>query len=497
MKNTTRILSLLLAALTLAVSCGQSGSSGETSAAETTTSSVETEPSEYVKPDVSYAGEKLRVFQSISAAPRWTASTYSDIRCEEENGDPINDAQYRRNRKVEEALGLEIEIIENHLGDGNRNTKDSIVKNVMANDDFADLVFPWGDDYKTLLAEENYVIDLRDISTLNFDASWWDQSAIEAFTFGGTTKALTGDISIFTSFSPIMLFFNKNVADQFGMNDMYDLVREGKWTYDKMKENCIKVAGDINGDTVMDESDRYGMLEQSGMVADMLISGGVRFTERDSNGVLQAVLNSERTATQVEEYVTFLNDASINNCSQHFDDKYGNVFYELHVPMFANDQALFNYQQLLIAFELRSMQTDYGILPFPKWDEEQEDYYVSISNSWVTLVSVPGTTPLDRYDMIGHALDALGYYSQQYVTPAFVDTTVRTKSLRDEDSAEMLEIILDNVVYDIAQLYNWGNLYNVVKNAGWNNNPNFASQWAAIEKNVKAKMAESLAQLES
>ena len=59
-------------------------------------------------------------------------------------------------------------------------------------------------------------------------------------------------------------------------------------------------------------------------------------------------------------------------------------------------------------------------------------------------------------EMTGHVLEAMGYYSQQILTPAFIDTTVRHKALRDEDSSNMLNLIFENRVYDIANIYDFG-----------------------------------------
>ncbi|MBO5217989.1 MAG: hypothetical protein J6C52_01065, partial [Clostridia bacterium] len=95
-----------------------------------------------------------------------------------------------------------------------------------------------------------------------------------------------------------------------------------------------------------------------------------------------------------------------------------------------------------------------------------------------------------RLDMTGHVMDALGYYSKQLVTPAFIDTTVRSKSLRDEDSAEMLQIVLDTAVYDLATIYNWGSVRSTVCNIA--ESGVFASTIASMEEAVKAEMAATM-----
>lgn len=486
-----RLTSLFLALLScFSFSCGGTGGDPDTTGQTNTDESTTAEYSEYQKPDVNYGGAKFRVMEIDPVDVTWQASKYFDIRALEETGDPLNDALFRRNRMVEEALGIELEFVNNSVDNRTQDADANIRANIMAADDFTDIIMLNGRSYRKLLAEEGMLMNLRDIGTVDMDASWWDKGAVEAFTFGNTIKVMTGDISLYSSFAPMLLFMNKNVAEMYDLENCYDLVRSGKWTYDVMKEMCVAVAADLNGDSIMDENDRFGMAEQAGLVGDMLTSCGVKYTDRDSSGKLYPALNTEKTASLVAEFVTFLNDNSTNCCAGKYQGKYSNVFYDLHIPMFKNDQILFNYQQLLIAFELRAMDADYGLIPFPKYDEAQETYLTSTSNSWNTFVSVPAT--VRDTERIGYVLDSLGFYSKQMVTPEFIDTTVRKKTLRDEDSAEMLGIILDNIVYDIAFVYDWGELRSMVNMMGYMNGKNFASRWAKAEEKIKTEMNETL-----
>jgi len=95
--------------------------------------------------------------------------------------------------------------------------------------------------------------------------------------------------------------------------------------------------------------------------------------------------------------------------------------------------------------------------------------------------------------MAGHVLNSLGYYGQQYIKPAFIDTTVKGKSLRDEDSVEMLEIIMDSIVYDLGIFYDFGSVKSGVDALGVNNTPDgFASMYASAESAVKEAIKSTL-----
>ena len=486
MKNSKSSVSLLLALITaLLASCGDTVAENNESSTELTTSAEITTASEYTDPGVDYEGATFTILDYDTDEYFWHAATYSDIHAEEDNGDPINDAQFKRNRKVEEELGIKLETYPVG-GVGRFSNQTELRKLVTAGDDTVDAAFMFGAEMQPALADSGMLIDWNEVPGVDLSASWWDHNAIEAFSFNGKTKVLTGDISIYNAFSPILLFFSKNLADMYQLSDMYDLVRAGKWTNDKVNEYCRVVSSDLNGDGKMDENDRYGLAIQLGCIPDMMTASGAKIARQGKDGSLELSLMTEKNIDIQSRMYKFLNDRDVVSLANDYLSKYKNVFYELQIPMFKNDQILFEYNQILISFELRAMEADYGLLPTPKADEDQEEYLTAMSLSWETMLCIPATN--DRLEMTGNVVNALGYYSQQYVTPEFIDTTVRSKSLRDDDSAEMLEIILSTRTYDVGMLYNWGGIKAVMYSE------NFVSGYASIEEKLKTEMQQTIDQ---
>ncbi|MBE6612840.1 MAG: hypothetical protein E7632_10150 [Ruminococcaceae bacterium] len=488
----SQLFALFLALLLTASACGASGDSVVTgnSDADTATSEI-SEPSEYQKPDVDYGGETFTFLDYDTEEYFWHGASYSDIHADEETGDPINDAQYRRNVKVEELLNINIETYP--VGGVARDNNDAeLQKLILAGDDTVDAAFLFAFDCMSITTAEGMLQNLLDISTLNLNSTWWKQDFIHEFTMADFLPVITGDISLFSQFAPQVLFFNKNLAEQYQVNDLYDLVRDGKWTWDKCNEYCQLVSADLNGDSVYDEADRYGMALQTYAANAMIMTAGIRYSTRNADGTPVISLNTEKTANFIEFLVPFIN-AEYNDKAQKYSGKYGNVFAELHIPMFKNDQLLFNFQQLMIAFELRAMEADYGLLPMPKYDEAQENYCTPMSTAFMTLLCVPATN--EKPEMAGHVFDAMGFYSQQYVTPEYIDTTIRLKSIRDEESAEMLELILDTRIVDIASIYGWGNMGNMINKLAHSNNSNFASAYASNASKIEAELTQTLEQL--
>ncbi len=486
-----RLIALLLALLltgSALSACGEEASvetEAQTDTAATEAVEESTELPKYDAAGVHYDDTEIVILDYDTDEYFWQAATYSDICADELTGDPISDAQFKRNVQVEEELGVVLETYP--VSDVGRYKNASTLKTfIMASDDTIDAAFVFGGELKSLLAEPGYLLNLYDIENLDPSDSFWDQSGVENFTFGDGLKAITGDISIYAAFAPELYFFNKAVAENHKLEDFYELVREGKWTHDVVFRLCEEVSFDVDGNGIMDENDAYGMANQLYLLSDVLVSSGVRYTEKQPDGSLQLVLNTEKTVDLVNAWVPFFNNDSVSIIADLYKSKYSNPFFEMHIPMFKNDQILFNFNQLLISFELREMDTDYGILPMPKCDESQPEYLTSMSTSWLTMLCVPVTS--GELDKIGHVVSALGYYSQHYVTPEFIDRTVRHKSLRDDNSAEMLEIVLDSRTYDIAQVYNWGSVLSLVNNLSAKNTTDFASAYAKGESAVLTDM---------
>ncbi|MCL2776025.1 MAG: hypothetical protein FWD71_22170, partial [Oscillospiraceae bacterium] len=105
----------------------------------------------------------------------------------------------------------------------------------------------------------------------------------------------------------------------------------------------------------------------------------------------------------------------------------------------------------------RGMDANFGIVPLPKYDENQDKYY-SVVNAWSNaLLGVPkSAADLDRVSII---LEAMAAESRYTVQPAYYDIVLQRKYTRDDESQEMLDIIFGSKLYDIGAVYSFGNVF--------------------------------------
>lgn len=490
MKN--RIAFLLLTAMlaSLAACGGADAPVADTTASGDTTAAVTDAPEEYVNPGVDYGGKTVTLaVRDIESV--WKLAEYN-ITLSEENGDIINDALVKAKRNVEETLNVNVELYPlNERNDSN--LIQQVKKPILAGDKEYDFALPKTGIMPSILAEPSLLIDLNEVDTLDLSHSWWYANATEEYNLYDRQLCAVGDICFYNTAAGVVTYFNKQLTEDFKLENMYDLVRSGKWTIDKMAEMCQVVSGDLNGNNQVDKEDRFGLLAEPTTLQYFATAGGVRFSDRDKDGELYLSVYGDRVIGIVESLVPLLNSAEMTMMSTKYAAGYNNVYFDLFLPVFFDNRALFYSNQLLVALEMRSMDGDFGILPTPKYDEAQKEYYTIGNEAWSEALIIPATST--DLDMIGHVIDAYGWQAQKYITPSFVDYTVLDKSIRDEDSAEMVELILNSQTFDLAYIFNWGSCRSMLSTLVNNNDTNYASKYDSIKASAEAAMAASIAEI--
>jgi len=141
----------------------------------------------------------------------------------------------------------------------------------------------------------------------------------------------------------------------------------------------------------------------------------------------------------------------------------------------------------------RDLETDIGLLPMPKYDSNQNGYYSMISSTWASALVIPITN--DKLEATGFILEALCAESMYTVRPAFYEQTLINKMMRDEDSSEMLDIILASRTYDLGAIYNWGDIYGAFSNMLGRGSFTFASDIASLATRIETEINKFIANI--
>ena len=507
MKKNTKVLALILAAMmTLSsfASCSDKGTNGgndsettggDAAATETTSSgeetTVETEE-ERIKPDIpataDYGGDDINfLFWQLSA---WmgTVRQCRDIYSEGITGEAINDAVYNRNIKIEDAYKVKIALEMMDLD----KISTAISQEVNGGTNTYDVMYPRLYDAPSLY-QKAYFHNIKKIPNIDLEKPWWDSNSVEAITCSGYLPAVATSINVNDKDATAAVAFNKTIASNAQLEDIYSLVREGKWTYDKLSTLAEAAYQDLNGDgQMMPDDDLYGLLGGNDVMAAFFYGSGSSLVTHDETGAFALTFGTERdinAATKVVEMMNqkwFMNHHTIANT----DDTY-------YRQLFESGHGLFFWMRLDDVTNMRAGEADFGIIPTPKYEESQDAYYSMVSQHTTGLLSVPITLTGDKLSEVGMVLEALAAESHYTLIPEYIETSLKTKNSRDAESADMLDIIINNRVFDPMLIYNFGGFADAFMDLGKNNNTDIASFIKGKQKLVDKMIKKTTEALEA
>ncbi len=370
-----------------------------------------------------------------------SGSDENEVYYEEPSDEALPNAIYKRNLAIEESLGVTIVPV---WGKDTGDISNTVRLNYTANDTSQYDVVLSRLDYEVTYASNGMLRNFYDISTMDLEHAWWDEQIVDTFTINGNILyTLSGDINYYDDYAVQIMFFNKQIAAEVGAGDLYQSVRDGTWTIDRMYELACEASYDNNGDgTYTPGVDIIGLGDNYDAVPHYMFCYGLKMSDNDENGMPQVIWpNDTNTAVLDEIYSIFSNKEATS--------------ISMNAQQFMSDYFLFYGEMLGMIPSFRGMTTDFGILPMPKGDASMERYNAYVSNGWTTAYCMPVITPDADAEKFGIILECMSAASKDLVTPALYDQLLESKYIRDEDSKEMLTYILNSKVYDWAGDLDW------------------------------------------
>lgn len=485
-------LSLLLAALLTAFSsCAQSaenddepagasqtagaGDAADTPAPETAPEEDADDFSEYM-PTGDFDGYEFCILKSPDIS--WCLD---EVWADGITGEAYTDAIYNRNARIGDNLNIVVTQYEGGVDV-------AIKSSVAAGDDAYAIAYPSLSSAASL-GSQDLLVDLLKREEFHLDMPWWDSAATDYLTVAGRLFFAENEINIQYDEATWVLYFNKDLVTRYTLDDPYELVRENEWTMDRMHDMMSAVAHDENGNGEMDApEDYFGFSTHSGSYVGMLSGAGESLVLPDGEGGYVSNLASERMLLVAEKIGSILNDSVATVLPDRFKGA-ATSNNQWAINTFYNGHSLF-YGEVIGKFaDLREMENDFGLIPFPKYETAQEFYTCEVLNSALGYVMPRSVADKNRAAVITEALaiDSHGDFMN-----AYLDTTITGKSIRDEDSREMLQIIFEYRVYDLGDIFGWGGISGAYAGAVNAGSENFASSAKKIEKVFTKSMEKSL-----
>ncbi len=366
--------------------------------------------------------------------------------------DVVSIAQHRRNTEVEQAYKVKINV-DDQIAFGSQKTGsgtgyDAFSK--MYSSQSYDYDFATIGSYNAgSCAYNGYFADLNSLPNVDLSKSWWSQDANNQFKIKDKMYFTTGDITLAENRVVHLIVFNKELLASSELTSPYDLVENGKWTWDELARQTKTISEDLNGDDVMNEKDKYGMMTWADAYMAAVASVGSQIATVNKDGTLELTLMNDRTSSIVQKYADIIFDTT--TC---FDYQYGyaqSTWDTNRWGMFSGGQVLYYLASAAIPAQMREYDVEFGIIPYPKLDEAQENHYSLTATYHNQYIAVPFF--VEDEERTGMLLEILAYKGKQYVTPAFYDLQLIGRDTRDNESEGMLDIIYKNVIFDPGLVY--------------------------------------------
>jgi len=457
---------MLLSSASLLFSCSgekeeESGNAGEVKVYEEDSIFYERSLVADELPEKDYGG---RVFRVVANGP-------SEFFVEEEErnqGDLLKDARFARNQVVENRFNVKIEVV--YHGTYSEEA-DYVSKTVLSGNDefdlFAGMVMSMGG-----MVTKKLFLNWYDIPNVDFSKPWWYESNSTDLTYNGKALIAISHLNASAVSGAYCLYFNKNLASSYELGDIYSIVLDGKWTFDKLSEMVKDIYVDDGNDT-RDANDFYGFTQVNGTaINSYLWAFDNPVCTKDEDGVPQISVNTDK----IDSIVADLYDFCFNNNGVYFDpttidqnNKATDLFYA--------GKAIFTMGSVGSASSktFRDLEFDYGLIPLPKFTEEQQSYKTMVGGHH-TALAVPKTAR--DLEFIGTIVEALSAESWKTVTPTLYEIALKTRYLRDSESKEIMDYVIEGTQFDFGTVYdNWQGFAFMIQRLMGNKNSNFQSYY--------------------
>lgn len=411
---------------------------------ETTMDAVtEIAPDYWASPELgafdAFAGEEFVIL----------SNRQEDLSPEESSADPVQEALYKRDDKIQYTYNVRL----NGIVSMDYVTLSDMLKNdVQAGAGEYDLVYQHMVSCATELAMKGYLHNLANVDYLDLDQVWWDQGCNSGFMLGDQLMMVSGDLLPTSTALSAAVFFNQNLFDEYVLEYPYQDVREGTWTLDDMLKLTKDQTRDLNGDgRLYYEDDMYGL---TGWALDcdyayQFGAGGTMFTYEGDLPIYS--VNSDK----LEAIYSRIYDLIVSNCSLHVtvaQYQQNNHMHEEPRNVFVSGRALF-FTGLLTDARLMigsGMEQSFGILPMPKYDEDQEAYQ-SFVNGSASVAVLPQSLRDEQLTSSGFMMELLASSSYYMVNDSLHRSFVQNDS--QFESLQMLDVITSCKIVDFGYVY--------------------------------------------
>ena len=420
-----------------------------------------------------YAGQTFNIIVRGESAAIYQSDDFI-VGNTEYYGDNLVDAVDRKNKAVEEQYGVTLEVYKDN------NIVNSALLDLQSGTQLYDAIMPTLPQLAAW-AKEGYLYDLTELENMHLDAPWYSQYANEAFSIANHIYFTTGDITILNKVNTPSMLFNMDYAEELQLPNLYDIVKAGDWTYDKMMEYAKLATADTDGESGMTGADNWGVLTGYADALNFYGCFGYSICSKDSDDLPYLTITDTDATTTLQNILSDMADRGTWCCyAQNFEEP----IWVTSLEAFKQGRVLFRPSAFSATTKLRIAGTNFGILPMPKKDTNQDQYYANCGTGETVGFAIPYNSRDPEFS--AYMIEAISCESKNYLTTAYYEVNLKSKDAKNDEDLEMLEIIFNNIRYDIGEVYDFGGIKSIISTMVQSGDSNLVSKLDSIKDSINS-----------
>ncbi len=449
--------------------------------------------------DLNYKNEKITVMH-------WKAEN-NEFEITDITSDNVDNAIYDRNDQIQRRLNVDLEWTET-LGHSGmiENFVTQVETYASAGTHPIDIIATYAPTMG-VLSIQGYMMDFAKIEEnanpdddyerfyIDLEKPWWPQQLVETVSFGSSYYFLSGDISTNVLHMMHMLFFNKNMFAKHQLEVPYEDVYNGTWTLDKLIKLTTGIYVDSDTTPGKSNGDTFGLIGRSYVLDAFYVGSNMHYILSDDENYL--TISKDMESSKTVKLVNKLGNMFGSNdwATRKFGEMAGEDYED--ISLFARGGALVIQQHAQIGQKslVGKVDFDYGVLPMPKYNEKQVNYYTNIGNPMTLYGLFVDLDPRGDMDqtlsMMTAVLECWASEAYRLTTPEIFNVNMQLKVAETQEDTDMFEYVRTGITFDIGRFFAT-ELGAVSTRVGYcmATNSSWSTYWGAYERSLKANLQE-------
>ena len=376
----------------------------------------------------------------------WNDVEQPEFFVEQTNGELINDAIWQRNANVEEKMGVKlawVDIKGQYNSDGQNYANH--VGNMYASGDTTYDLMSAHSRTMALTAMSGYCAEMTKLEHLDFDMPWWPEVMLDTATINEKLYFVTGDVSTNSIHQMYVMFYNKDaLGSREGLLEPAQHVDNGTWTMETLFTMTSGLYQDLNNDQKANKDDFFGFTSLNWHFDAIYYGCGMTMLEKDPDPAKLLKIADDWTS---EKAITL--GESVGEWIKKGDAYLDSTNY---AKIFVNGNSL-----LVMArhHDIASIIADagfkYGIVPMPKYNQDQEKHITCVGNP-VSLYSIYALSK--DANRAAAVLECWASEAYRTTTPAVFETTFKLRLSETSTESRMYDLIRNGVTFDLCRFFN-------------------------------------------